>query len=132
MPTTTTTLPDDVKAILDKQVFVHVATINPDGSPQSSVVWVERDGDLIRFSTADGRVKPRNLVGDDRLALSFTDPDDAYRAISIQGRATTVEKAGNDLIHRLANKYLGEERYPWLKPGEERVDVTVATDRISG
>jgi PPOX class probable F420-dependent enzyme len=128
----TTPLPDDVKDILDKPVFAHVATINPDGSPQSSVVWVERDGDLILFSTADGRVKPRNLAADDRVAVSFTDPEDPYRAISIQGRAVTVEKSGNDLIHRLAAKYLGEERYPWLKPGEERVDVAVATERISG
>ncbi len=125
-------LPDDVKTLLDGQVFVHVATLNPDGSPQNSAVWVERQGDNILFSTADGRVKPRNLSADDRVALSFTDPENPYRAISIQGRAVSVAKNGTDLIDRLAKKYLGEEKYPWLNPGEERVDVTISADRVAG
>jgi len=125
-------LPDDVKTLLDAQVFVHVATLNPDGSPQNSAVWVERHGDEILFSTADGRIKPRNLSADDRVALSFTDPENPYRAISIQGRAVSVEKNGTGLIDRLAKKYLGEEKYPWLRPGEERIDVTISADRVSG
>lgn len=126
-----TSLPDHVKEILDKRVFVHVATVYPDGTPQSTVVWVERDGDTIRFSTADGRVKPRNLEHDDRVALSFTDPDDPYRPVAIQGRAVAVERAGTGLIDRLAGKYLGEARYPWAQPGQQRVDVTIAPERVS-
>lgn len=124
-------LPDETKEILDRRVFAHVSTLNPDGSPHSSVVWVERRGDLIVFSTTEGRIKARNLSGDDRVALSFTDPEDSYRAVSIQGRVISMEKNGPALINRLARRYVGSEKAAeYISPGE-RIDVTIAPERIS-
>jgi PPOX class probable F420-dependent enzyme len=125
-------IPDDVRAILDEPVFVHVATVNPDGSPHVSVVWIARDGDLLRFSTAEGRIKPRNLRNDPRVSLSFTPLDDPYRNITISGRASSIENNGYDLIDRLAGKYRGVESYEWAQPGEVRADVTITPERISG
>ncbi len=125
-------IPDDVKAILDEPVFVHVATVNPDGSPQNSVVWIERDGDLLRFSTAEGRVKPRNLRADPRVSISFSPLDDPYRNITISGRAVAIENNGYDLIDTLARKYRNVEKYEWAQPGEIRTDVTIVPERISG
>ena len=69
-------LPQRIKDEIDKKVFVHLATIMPDGSPQISVVWVERDGDTILFSSAEGRAKTDNIRRDNRVALSFTTDDD--------------------------------------------------------
>ena len=69
-----TSIPDDIRALLTEPIFFHAATINPDGSPQVSVVWADLDGDLIRFSTAEGRAKPRNLRRDPRIAISFSPP----------------------------------------------------------
>jgi PPOX class probable F420-dependent enzyme len=125
-------LPDDVKAILDALVFVHVGTVNPDGSPQVSVVWIKRDGDLLRFSTAEGRVKARNLRDDPRVHLSLTPVDDPYRNITIRGNVTELTTDGTWLIDELAEKYTGKFPYPWGQPGEVRLNVVVEPTSISG
>ena len=125
-------IPDDVRAMLREPIFFHIATTNPDGSPQLSVVWADVDGDLIRFSTAEGRAKPRNLRRDPRIALSFTAPDNDYRNIVIYGRAVEIEQRGMDLIDHMACKYLGAEKYEWSHPGQVRVDIAMAVDRVIG
>lgn len=125
-------IPDDVRALLTEPIFFHVATVNPDGSPQVSVVWADLDGDLIRFSTAEGRAKPRNLRRDPRVAISFLAPDDSYRNVVISGRAVEIEQRGMDLIDHMARKYVGVEKYQWSQPGEVRVDVAVEVDRVTG
>ena len=126
------TIPDDIRALLSEPIFFHTATINPDGSPQLSVVWADIDGDLIRFSTAEGRAKPRNLRRDPRIAISFSPPDNGYRNIVIQGRAIEIEQRGMDLIDHMARKYLDEDSYPWAQPDDVRVDVAIQIDRITG
>jgi PPOX class probable F420-dependent enzyme len=123
-------LPDHVKRLLDSNLIVHLATVNPDGSPQVSPIWIERDGDRLRFSTAEGRVKVRNLRRDPRLALSFTDRQDSGKMVAIQGRATAIEQRGWDLIDRLARRYDGTEGFPRIQ-GMTRVDVDIEVERIT-
>lgn len=125
-------IPDDVAAFLDHGVFVHLATTNPDGSPQVSAIWVDRDGDRILLGTAEGRIKARNLRNDPRVAMSFTAPGDPYRNITIRGRVVAIEANGPGLIDRLAQKYMGTECFEGINPADTRLDVTVAVDRISG
>jgi len=125
-------IPDDVRALLSEPLFFHAATLNADGSPQVSIIWADLDGDLIRFSTAEGRAKPRNLRRDPRIAISFTPPDNPYRNIVINGRAVEIEQRGMDLIDQMARKYTEHEKYPWSQPGEVRVDVAIEVDRITG
>lgn len=127
-----TPIPDDVRALLSEPIFFHTATINQDGSPQLSVIWADIDGDLIRFSTAEGRAKPRNLRRDPRIAISFSLPDNPYRNIVINGRAVEIEQRGMDLIDHMARKYTEADSYQWSQPGEVRVDIAVSVDRISG
>lgn len=124
-------LPENVKTEIDKKVFVHLATLMPDGSPQISVVWVERDGDKILFSSAEGRVKTDNIRRDNRVALSFTTEDD-YRNIVMRGRVTHFEPDGWWLIDRLAKKYLDKDTYPWKSPGQVRVNGVIEIDRVGG
>jgi PPOX class probable F420-dependent enzyme len=120
-------LPDEVKALLDAPNFWHVATVNPNGSPQCTVMWVDRRDDHVLFNTALGRVKPRNLAHDPRVALSLADPEHPYSNVSIQG--TVVETIEGDEalrdIDSLATKYMGVETYPFLQPGERRVTYLV-------
>ena len=125
-------IPDDVRALLSEPLFVHAATLNADGSPQVSIIWADLDGDLIRFSTAEGRAKPRNLRRDPRIAISFTPPDNPYRNIVINGRAVEIEQRGMDLIDHMARKYTDHEEYPWSQPDEVRVDIAIEVDRITG
>ncbi|MCL1592742.1 MAG: PPOX class F420-dependent oxidoreductase [Actinomycetia bacterium] len=122
-------LSDDVKAALDEKVFVHLATIMPDGSPQVSVVWVAREGDKILFSTAEGRVKTNNIKRDSRVALSFT-TEDAYKNYVLKGRVTNFVQDGTWLIDDLAHKYMGSDKYEWGKPGEVRVNAEIEIDSV--
>jgi len=121
----------EIKDALDDKVYVHLATLMPDGSPHVSVVWVGRDGDKVLFSTAEGRVKPRNLAGDPRVALSFTPPDMPFKNIVLRGNVTKTATDGTWLIDQLANKYLGHESYQFGAPGEVRVNYEIDIDSAS-
>lgn len=129
--TETMELPHDIKSALDEKVFVHIGTLNPDGSPQVSVVWITRRGDTVLFSTAEGRVKPRNIAHDPRVALSFSPPDNTSKNVTMQGRVTKIAAGGTWLIDELASKYVGHDSYQFAKPGEVRVNYEVEIDRIS-
>jgi PPOX class probable F420-dependent enzyme len=120
-----------VRRVLDQRVHAHLATVNPDGSPQVSVIWIERDGDLVRFGTAEGRVKVRNMRHDPRVMLSLTPPGNPGRNITITGRVAELVANGTALMDRLARKYEGAERFRDLEPGEVRLDATIEVDRVS-
>jgi PPOX class probable F420-dependent enzyme len=124
-------IPDDVRRVLDQPVYAHLATVSPDGSPQVSVIWIERDGDLVRFGTAEGRVKVRNMRHDQRVMLSLTPPGNPGRNITIRGHVAELVANGTALMDRLARKYEGAERFRDLEPGEVRLDATIEVDRVS-
>jgi PPOX class probable F420-dependent enzyme len=129
-------LPDSVREAFEDTNFWHLATVNPDGSPQTTPVWVStRDGKIL-VNTALGRKKPRNIENDPRVALSWhgTDENGAYRNIQVQGRVVdtiTGDQAEQD-IDSLALKYIGEETYPWRREGEQRVTYLIEPLRILG
>jgi PPOX class probable F420-dependent enzyme len=119
--------------ILDKRAFAHLATVGPDGTPQVTPVWVDFDGSHVRINTARGRVKERNLRRAPRVALSVQDPDNPYRYVQIRGRVVEMTEEGADAhIDALARKYLGQERYPYRRPGEVRVMVKILPERVQG
>jgi PPOX class probable F420-dependent enzyme len=125
-------LPTSVKQLLGKKVFVHLATVMPDGSPQVSPVWVDVEGDSILVNSATGRVKDENLKRDKRVALSVTDPDNPYRAVMIRGRVTEITESGARAhIDKMAKKYVGQDTYSFGKPGEVRVLYKIQADTIS-
>jgi PPOX class probable F420-dependent enzyme len=101
----TTALPDNVRELLDGKTFVVVSTINPDGSPQSTVVWVKRDGDDVLFSTIRGRKKTRNMERDPRVSVCAYDPAEPYSYFTVEGSVTLVEEGGKELINELSRKY---------------------------
>ena len=82
------TIPAEFLDLFKKPAFANLATLNPDGSPQVTPVWVDFDGTNILVNTARGRVKDRNLQREPRVALSIPDPENPYRYLGIQGRVT--------------------------------------------
>lgn len=125
-------LPESLKDMLQDKVFVHLATLMPDGTPQSSPVWVDVDGDEILVNTARGRIKDRNMMRDPRVALSVTAADNPYRAWMLRGHVTGHTTAGADAhIDWLSKKYLGLDRYPRRTAGEVRVIFRIAVDNIA-
>jgi len=124
-------IPDSHADILKKKAFANLATLNADGSPQVTPVWVDFDGKNVLINTAKGRVKTRNLEREKRVALSIADPENPYRYVGIQGRVTAMSEAGADAhIDKMAMKYMGKEKYPLRAPGEVRVIVTIAPDKV--
>jgi PPOX class probable F420-dependent enzyme len=125
-----TGIPDSHKDILAKKAFAHLATVGADGMPQITPVWVDFDGTHVRFNTARGRVKDRNLSRNPKVALAVQDPDNPYRYLQIRGRVVEATEAGaDDHIDSLARKYLGQDRYPFRQPGEVRVMYKVLPER---
>lgn len=124
-------LSDLSKKLIDAPNFASLATVMPDGSPQASTMWIDRDGETVRFNTAKGRVKDRNLEKDPRIAISIFSLDDPYQTVSLQGRVMRqVTDGAVDHINSLSNKYLGRD-YPWLSASEERVTLLVEIDQDS-
>jgi PPOX class probable F420-dependent enzyme len=114
-----------------KKAFASVATLNADGSPQVTPVWVDFDGTHVLVNTAKGRVKAKNFAREPRVALSVADPDNAYRYVGIQGRVVEMtEKGGDAHIDKMAKKYLGKDSYPGRTPGEVRLIVKIAPDKV--
>jgi PPOX class probable F420-dependent enzyme len=117
--------------IFAKKAFAHLATIGTDGAPQVTPVWCDLDGGTVRINTARGRVKDRNLQRDPRVALSVLDPDNPYRYVQVRGRVSGMTEQGADAhIDALAKKYLGQDRYPYRRPGEVRVIVTIRPESV--
>ena len=126
------TLAPDVRELFEKPNYVHLATLMPDGSPQNTQVWVETDGEHILVNTAEGRQKVKNVRRDPRVALNVVDPTNAWRIASVRGRVVDVTTEGADrLIDELAKKYLGEDTYPFRQPGEVRLTIKIAPEKIN-
>jgi len=110
-----------------------ITDLRPDGSPHTTVVWVDVDDDGgVSFNTALGRAKPTYIANDSRVSLTVVDPGDPYRWLSVSGTATLVEEGADDHIDRLAKKYIGADSYPFRQPGEQRVTVRIAIEKIDG
>ncbi|MCF6475741.1 PPOX class F420-dependent oxidoreductase [Nonomuraea sp. MG754425] len=121
-------LTEDVRKLLDAPNYATVTSLNPDGGPQSSVVWVRTDGDDVLFSTVKGRRKPRNFERDPRAALLVIDPANPYRYVEVRGRVTMTPDPEGALIEELSQKYKGESWHD--KPGTERLVVRISPDRV--
>ena len=124
---------DAYQDLFAKKAFAHLATVGTDGAPQVTPVWVDYDGTHVRFNTAKGRVKVRNLSRNPRVALSIQDPENPYRYVQIRGRVVEATEQGADAhIDALAKKYLGQDRYPFRQPGEVRIMYKVRPERVQG
>jgi len=89
-------------------VFVVLTTLNPDGQPQSSVVWAKVDGDQVIISTIRGRRKCDNMERDPRVTLLAYDPENPYYYAELRGTVTLDEAGGKDLINELSLAYEGQ------------------------
>lgn len=129
MATRTATLSDEQRRFLENPYVGTVTTIRPDGSPHSTVVWVDVDGDGVSFNTEAGRAKPRYLEQDPRVALLVLDPADPYKWVSISGRAELTTEGARGQIDRLAKKYLGKDEYPWHTE-HDRITVRIRPETV--
>ena len=126
------TLSEGVKKLFLAPNFAHLATLMPDGSPQVSPVWVDLAGDRILVNTAEGRIKPRNVRRDPRVAISIANQENPYSAAFVRGRVVQMTHDGADAsIDKLAKKYLGQDTYPVRQPGEQRLVLLIEPEHVT-
>jgi PPOX class probable F420-dependent enzyme len=126
-------VPSAFHDLFEKPTIAHVVTMNPDGTPHATPVWIDYDADTNRLlvNTERGRRKERNVANDPTVAVSMVDPEDPYRFLSVTGEVeeTTAEGGAREHIDALTGRYTGEEEYP----GEirtERVILRIRPDEV--
>ncbi len=126
----TTSLTNKARKLVQRPVLANVATVDSEGRPQLTPVWIDLEGDTLVFNTARGRAKDRNLQENPLVAVSVVDPDDPYNVVVVRGTAESSEEGADAHIDSLAKKYLGVDEYPMRRPGEVRVIYKVKTDHV--
>ena len=107
-----------------------MTTLRADGSPHSTIVWVDVDDGKVSFNTARGRAKTEHLEKDPRASLLVVDPKDTHKWVAVSGPAEVTESGADAQIDKLAKKYLGKDEYPWRNPAEQRVKVVIEPDKV--
>lgn len=129
-------LNDAIRALLDSpRNHGILATVHPDGSPQSSVVWVGREGDEVVISTQAGRRKEKNIRHEPRVSLTVHDVSDPDLYVELRGKATVTEDTGRRVAVALAEKYAGPgagEAYLALPPEAVRVVIRFTPTHATG
>jgi PPOX class probable F420-dependent enzyme len=125
-------LSDKARKLFTDPNYLFIGTINPDGSPQVTPVWTDLQDGRIRFNTAIGRVKERNLRRDPRVGMSITARDNPWDKVDVRGRVVDwIEGEEADKhIDDLSEKYTGQRPYPWRNPEERRVTVVIEPERV--
>lgn len=124
-------LSDEQKQFFSKPNFGHLATLEPDGSPQVTPVWIDVDGDYILINTAKGRKKVRNVERDPRVSVEVVEQENPYSMLSVQGKVVGMTTEGADAhIDAMAKKYLGQDSYPFRQPGEERLILKIQPEKV--
>ncbi len=124
-------LSDEQKKFFRKPNFGHLATLEPDGSPQVTPVWIDVDGDFILINTAKGRKKVRNVERDPRVSVEVVEQENPYSMLSVKGKVVDITSDGADAhIDAMAKKYLGQDSYPFRQPGEERLIMRIQPEKV--
>jgi PPOX class probable F420-dependent enzyme len=124
-------LSEATRALTDEKNYAVLATVNADGSPQTSVMWVGRDGDDLLFSTVEGRRKHRNMLRDPRVSVSVIDSADPENYVELRGRVSMTPDEGRRVDTQLSWKYDGRDPDE-DRPGAVRVVVRLTVERAAG
>jgi len=122
------TLSQDAKGLIDRPNFGHLATLMPDGSPQSVPVWIGREAERIVICTGEGSLKAKNTRRDPRVALSIVNFDNPYEEVQIRGRV--IERRPDPelkVMDPISHKYTGKP-FPMRSP-EGRVALIVEVEK---
>ncbi|MDX6418816.1 MAG: hypothetical protein QOG28_3436 [Trebonia sp.] len=117
-------LSESAVKLIDGRNYAVLATVNADGSPQTSVMWIGRDGDDLLFSTVEGRLKHRNMVRDPRVSVTVIDSADPENYVELRGITSMTPDTGRRFDTGLSWKYDGKD------PGEDRPGAVRVVVRV--
>ena len=119
--------------LMTKPAFANLATLNPDGSPQVTPVWVDFDGSHVIVNTAQAAASKRRTSPANRASrLSIADPENPYRYLGIQGRVVEMTENRRRRAHRQDGEEIPRTRTATraATPGEVRIIVKIAPDKV--
>ncbi len=120
----------EVRKLLRDPNYAVISTLNRDGSIHSTVIWISAEDDSVAVNSAVGRKWPTNLERDPRVTVLIYESGNPYDYVEIRGTATATREGANEHIDALAKKYLGVDRYPGYKPGEERIKFVIRPEHV--
>lgn len=124
-------VPEKYADLLTQPLFGHLATINEDGSLQSTPVWFKWHNNRLIVNSAKGRLKDRNMRRNPHVAMSVTDPKNSYRYLEVRGKVVEITQNGaEEQIDELSVRYTGNP-YQWRRPGEERVTYIIEPTKFT-
>ena len=130
-------LPASARALIESAPLAHLVSINPDGSPQVTCVWIGLDDDRVYFASLTELQKIRNLRRDDRVVVSIESPTHAAWGVQeylvLYGTADVAEGGAPEALQRLAHKYIDPGAiFPNMADPPPGFIVTITVDRIRG
>ena len=125
-------IPESLRKMLEDKAYGHVVTFNAKGNSAITMVWMDVDGDEVLFNTAEGRRKPDNIRRDPRVIVSVQDRNSPQSYAVFYGKARVTDAGADEHVDKMAKRFLGVDKYPYRQPGEKRLIVRIAVDRISG
>lgn len=131
-------LPESARELIEEGALGHLVTINEDGSPQVTCVWVAVEGDdLVTAHLKSDQRKIENARRDQRVTVSFEgseiQPPGLKQYLIVHGRASLEEGGAPELLQQLAHVYLGPEvKFPPMPDPPPGVRMRIAVERIGG
>jgi PPOX class probable F420-dependent enzyme len=124
-------LTDEQRAFLRENAWpAIVTTLRKDGSPHATPVWVDEVDGEVWFNTVVGRAKERQLREDPRASLILVDPANQFRWVAVSGPASLQTEGADEHMDKLAKKYLGQDRYPWHDPKQQRIIARIRPEKV--
>jgi PPOX class probable F420-dependent enzyme len=124
-------LSDKIRALFDGKNFAVLSTLEPDGRPHSTVVWVKRDQDDLLLALPKSRRKTANMYRDPRVAVSVFDAADPYESAQVLGTAHIEDDPDGALVEELSHKYLGGPYPGFAGPNPQWVVARITADKVS-
>jgi PPOX class probable F420-dependent enzyme len=119
-----------VRELLEQPNYAVISTHNKDGSIHNTIVWIDAEGDAVAVNSAKGRKWPSNLERDPRVNVLVYEADNPYNFLEIRGTASEITHGADEHIDALTKKYMGQDEYPFRRPGEQRVKFVIHPDHV--
>jgi PPOX class probable F420-dependent enzyme len=120
----------EVRELLAQPNYAVVSTMNANGSVHNTVVWIDAEDGTVAVNSAVGRTWPTNLERDPRVTVLVFEAGDPYHYLEIRGSASSNREQADEHIDALTKKYMGQDKYPFRQPGEERVKFVITPEHI--
>jgi PPOX class probable F420-dependent enzyme len=119
-----------VRELLEQPNYAVISTHNKDGSIHNTIVWIDAEGDAVAVNSAKGRKWPGNLERDPRVNVLVYEAGNPYNFLEIRGTASETSQGADEHIDALTKKYMGQDEYPFRRPGEQRVKFVIQPDHV--